>query len=84
MVYSVVPTVLYEQGVRGLLYLDDHHPAHVHCFVGDGQIVVLLEPGVAVRETHGRVTAAEQRRVLALVEARRGRLLRRWREIHGR
>jgi hypothetical protein len=78
-----VPTVLHERGVRGVLYLDDHHPPHVHCFVGAGQLVVLLEP-VTVRETHGRVTASERRRVLALVQARRGRLLRRWGEIHGR
>ena len=84
LVYPVVPTVLREQGVRGLLSLDDHAPPHVHCFVGDGEIVVELEPAVAVREEHGRLTVAERRRVLALVRARRGRLLRRWRRIHGR
>ena len=84
LVYSVVPTGLREQGVRGLLSLDDHAPPHVHCFVGDGEVVVDLEPAVAVREEHGRLTVAERRRVLALVQARRGRLLRRWRRIHGR
>ena len=84
LIYSVVPTVLREQGVRGLLSLDDHAPPHVHCFAGDGEIVVEPEPAVAVREEHGRLTVAERRRVLALVQARHGRLLRRWRRIHGR
>jgi hypothetical protein len=84
VVYSFVPTVLDEQGVRGMLYVDDHDPPHVHCFVGDGELVVAFEPAVAVREAHGRLTGAERRRVLDLVRTNRGYLLRRWREIHGR
>jgi hypothetical protein len=52
--------------------------------VGDGELVVELAPAVAVREQHGRLTPGERRRVLALVQARRGRLLRRWRTIYGR
>jgi hypothetical protein len=63
-----------------VIYPDDHRPAHVHCFVGGGEVVVLLDPVVRERERRGTVKAQEARRVLALVRERRGFLLGEWRE----
>jgi hypothetical protein len=76
-----VPAVLREAGIRVMIYVNDHLPAHVHCFVGAGEAVVELEPQVALRQAHG-LSAQEQRRVLSLVEVRRGQLSRAWRRLH--
>jgi hypothetical protein len=77
-----VPTVLSVAGIRVAIHLNDHPPAHVHGFVGDGEVVVSLEPAVRERERRGQVTAQEARRVLALVRANRGRLLTEWRRYY--
>jgi len=78
----VVPTVLHVGGIRVVIYPNDHRPAHVHCFVGDGAVVVLLEPELEARERVG-VKAQEVARVLAAVRRHRGFLLQEWRRIHG-
>jgi hypothetical protein len=74
-----VTTVLRLAGVRVVVHTNDHPPPHVHCFVGDGEVLVLLAPEVRERERRGRVPAQEARRVLALVRANRGFLLAEWR-----
>jgi hypothetical protein len=76
-----VPVVLREAGVRVVIYVNDHRPAHVHCFAGSGGAVVELEPQVTLRAAYG-LSAQEQRRILDLVEARRGQLSRAWRRLH--
>ena len=83
MVHCGVPTVLDIAGIRVTITMNDHQPPHVHCFVGDGEVVVLLESSVRGRGRRGRVTVQEARRVLALVRDNRAELLEAWRAIHG-
>lgn len=78
-------TVLREAGLRVVIFVDDHAPAHVHVF-GDGEAKVQLrgadgEP-VLVR-TQG-MNRAEARRALRVVRASRDFLASRWEAIHGR
>jgi len=82
MVHYAVPTVLHVGGLRIAISPNDHLPAHVHCFVGDGTVVVLLEPAPAARERVG-VKAPEVARVLAAVRRHRGFLTQEWRRIRG-
>ena len=77
-----MPTVLHASGVRVVIYPNDHAPPYAHCFVGDGEVVVLLEPAVAAREQE-RVKAQEVARALAVVRRHRGFLTEAWRRIHG-
>jgi hypothetical protein len=78
-----VPTELNVQGIRVMVYPDDHGPAHVHCTVAGAGAVLLLEPAVAVRGTT-RMRPGDVRRAVALVQANRPRLLEAWRALHER
>ena len=83
MAHLPVPTVLSVAGIRVTINLNDHQPPHVHCYVGDGVVLVLLEPSVRERARRGRVTARDVRRVLSLVGDNRAELLEAWSAIHG-
>jgi len=79
-----VPTVLREDGLRVVIYTDDHPPPHVHVF-GDGETKIDLmgedgEPAV-VRSVGANF--AEARRALRIVREKQAYLLERWNEIHG-
>ena len=69
-------------GLRVVIFLDDHEPAHVHVF-GDGHAKInIADKAVlvwAVGMTHG-----ELRRAMKVVSSQRIALLARWRDIHGR
>ena len=76
-----MPTVLRIEGLRVVIYPNDHSPAHVHV-IGPGWVVVvdLLEP--EVREVIG-CNEREARRVLHLVADRQMMLMEAWRRYHG-
>jgi hypothetical protein len=72
-------------GLRVVIFVDDHEPAHVHVF-GDGEAKINLagpgdEPELvwAVGMTRGEV-----RKAMALVREHRRDFAARWRQIHGR
>ncbi|HEX6860843.1 MAG TPA: DUF4160 domain-containing protein [Caulobacteraceae bacterium] len=80
-----VPTVMTIDGLRVVIYPNDHEPAHVHV-MGDGN-----EARFALEGPGGEVTLIEnygfRSRVISTIEAalnrRREDLIGRWREIHG-
>ena len=77
-------TIHRASGLRVVIYVDDHEPAHVHVF-GDGAAKIDLagasgEP-VLVRAVG--MKRSEVRRAMALVREHRESFLARWREIHG-
>ena len=76
-----MPTVLRIDGLRVVIYPNDHPPAHVHV-IGPGWVVVVNLLGPEVREVIGS-NEAEARRVLRLITERQAALLEAWRRYHG-
>jgi hypothetical protein len=77
-------TVHRAQGLRVVIFTNDHLPAHVHVF-GDGQAKInLLGPdGLPDLVWAEGMSRSEVRRAMAVVIAEQQRLLERWRELHG-
>lgn len=76
-----MPTVMRIDGLRVVIYPNDHPPAHVHV-LGPGWVVVINLITPQVRETIG-CTEHEARRVLRVVASRRAALMDAWGRIHG-
>lgn len=77
-------TVLRANGLRVIIFKDDHHPAHVHVF-GDGQAKINLAGAQAAPElvwVEG-MTRGEVRRAMRVVVEHQAELLAHWRKIHG-
>ena len=73
-------TVLRAAGMRFVIYVDDHEPAHVHV-IGDGEARVEIR---AVRLISNRgMSKRDLARALAIVLEHRQALILRWEEIHG-
>lgn len=77
-------TVLRADGLRIVIYLNDHQPAHVHVF-GDGEakISLLGADGAPDLVWADGMTRVGLRRAVRLVAERQAFLLRRWEDIHG-
>jgi hypothetical protein len=80
-----VVTVLRSQGLRVIIFTNDHLPAHVHV-IGDGEAKIDLRgPDGAPRLVWADgMTRAEVRRALRIVSEHHAFLVARWEEIHGR
>ena len=78
-------TVVRAGGLRVVIYLNDHMPAHVHVF-GDGEAKInLLGPGGTPELVWAdAMTRSEVRRAVRLVAAHHAALLQHWERIHGR
>ncbi len=78
-------TVLRSEGMRVVIFLDDHYPAHVHVF-GDGAAKInLLGPdGSPELVWADGMTRGEVRRAMRIVIGQQALLLARWEDIHGR
>lgn len=77
-------TVLRSGGLRVVIYLDDHEPAHVHV-LGDGEAkfdLGVASGTIALVWSRGFANA-DVRRAFRLVRAHRDELIERWRNIHG-
>ncbi len=51
-----MPTILRLDGLRVMIYVDDHRPAHVHVIAADGEAVFVLncpDGPPKLRERHG-------------------------------
>lgn len=76
-------SVLRAEGLRVVIFANDHHPAHVHVF-GNGEAKIDLcgddGPELVWAQDMSR---AELRRALRIVSDQRMQLLARWKEIHG-
>lgn len=77
-------TVLREHGLRVMIFVDDHEPAHVHVF-GDGHAKINLLGGNGNPELvwAAGMKRGEVRQAIRLVQANRDFLQTRWRDIHG-
>ncbi|PZR35814.1 DUF4160 domain-containing protein [Caulobacter segnis] len=77
-------TVLRVEGLRIVIFSNDHEPAHVHVF-GDGEakINLLGDEGNAELVWTVGFSRADVRRAVAVVDDHREMLLTRWSEMHG-
>jgi hypothetical protein len=77
-------TVHRAHGLRIVVFVDDHEPAHVHVF-GDGQAKINLVGANGAPELVwvDAMKRGEVRRAMKIVTEQQDRLLTRWREIHG-
>ena len=77
-------TVHREGGLRVVIFLQDHEPAHVHV-MGDGHAKInLLGPdGAPELVWVDGMTRAEVRRAMRIVAEQQAVLIARWRTIHG-
>jgi len=77
-------TIYRAYGLRVVIFVDDHEPAHVHVF-GDGQAKINLvgrdgQPELIWAEGMKR---SEVRRAMQIVSEQRDAFLAQWRNIHG-
>ena len=76
-------TICRASGLRVVIFINDHEPAHVHVF-GDGEAKIKLggrgEPELVWAVG---MTRREVRRAMAVVTEHHEAFLARWREIHG-
>jgi hypothetical protein len=77
-------TLLRAHGLRVVIFVDDHQPAHVHVF-GDGQAKINLRGAAGVPQLiwADDMTRAEVRRAMRIVLEQQAFLLERWKDIHG-
>ena len=77
-------TVHRAEGLRVVVFVNDHEPAHVHVF-GDGEAKIDLVGGDGDPELIYAIgmTRAEIRRAVRAVKEQQTYLLKRWSEIHG-
>lgn len=78
-------TVLRAEGMRVVIFANDHEPAHVHVLVADGEAKVDLlgTGGVPELVRADGLGRADVRRALRLVQDRQAFLLARWEQMHG-
>ncbi len=76
-----MPTVLRIDGLRVVIYPNDHPPAHVHV-IGPGWVVVVELLRAEVREAIG-CDEREARGALRMIVEHRDQLLAAWRRLHG-
>lgn len=77
-------TVLRASGLRVVIYVNDHLPAHVHVF-GDGEAKInLVGDGAPNLAWADGMTRGEVRRSMWVVAEQLTFLLQRWEDIHGR
>ena len=77
-------TVLRADGLRVVIYVNDHLPAHVHVF-GDGEAKInLVGNGAPNLVWADSMTRGEVRRAMRVVVEQLAFLLQRWEDIHGR
>jgi hypothetical protein len=78
-------TVLRAEGLRIVIYVNDHLPAHVHVF-GDGEAKINLVgiEGLPELVWADRMTRGEIRRSMRVVAEQQALLLQRWETIRDR
>ncbi|QRM42878.1 DUF4160 domain-containing protein [Rhizobium sp. BG4] len=77
-------TIFRADGLRFVIFVDDHEPAHVHVF-GDGEAKINLlglsgEPELIWADGMKR---GDIRKAMRIVEEQQGAFLESWRNIHG-
>lgn len=84
--YAVaMPTIIRFDGLRAVIYPNDHRPAHVHVIGKGGEAVFILNCPSGppeLRESY-RFNSPELKRIAAALAAELLALCAKWREIHG-
>ena len=77
-------TIHREAGLRFIIFVDDHEPAHVHV-VGDGHAKINLAgtDGAPELVSNDGFKAGELRKALRIVTEQQAAMLAKWNEIHG-
>jgi Domain of unknown function (DUF4160) len=77
-------TIFRSQGLRVVIFTDDHEPAHVHVF-GDGHVKInLLGEGDEPELIFARdMKRSDIRRAVQIVIDNQSEFLEHWRDIHG-
>lgn len=73
-------TVWTQNGVSVRIYTHDHPPPHVHCKVGNGEVVINLDP-ISIRSEKG-VKAKEVKKALKVVKDKQDFLISEWQRIN--
>ena len=82
---EIVPTVLGFDGLRGVIYPNDHRPAHIHVIGRSCEAVFNLNCSagpIELRENY-RFSRREIERILDFLHQHIQELCRAWEEIHG-
>ena len=75
-----MPTVLRIHGFDVQIYTRDHEPPHVHCWKGNAELVIDLDP-ISIRENNG-MKKGDARQALAIMVAHQQFLLTEWNKVH--
>jgi Domain of unknown function (DUF4160) len=79
--------IINENGLRVMIYANDHRPAHVHIWGAGFEIVALLNCPVGPleeREVKGDISKAGVRKVLKSLQPKVSEMCKAWRKQHGR
>ena len=80
-----MPTIFRQDGFDVMIYLNDHRPAHLHIFKGEGEVVIYIGNAKRppnVRENMG-MSRKDERAALIIVAEHQERFLAEWSKIHG-
>lgn len=77
-------TVHREAGLRFIIFVDDHEPAHVHV-IGDGVARINLSgpEGRPELVSNDGLKTGDLRKAMRIVTREQAAMLEKWREIHG-
>ena len=80
-----MPTILRLEGLRIMIYVNDHPPPHVHVIKAGAQARIALgsDAGRASLIANDGLSRRELAVAIEAVDQNRPLLLQRWREIHG-
>jgi hypothetical protein len=76
-----MPTIHRANGLRFVIYLDDHLPAHVH-IIGGGEAKISIEPDIKLIWQRG-FSNLDIKKALDVVKTEQVEFLSRWNMIHG-
>ena len=80
-----MPTILRFDGLRAVIYPNDHRPAHVHVIGNGGEAVFILncpKGPPELRESY-RFNSSELNRIASALWEKLSALCAKWSEIHG-
>jgi hypothetical protein len=81
-----MPTILRKNGLRVVIYPNDHLPSHVHVIKGDGEVRINLgdeKTAPDLLSIIGKISDKNVAKALYLVKDNQFELLTKWREIRG-
>ena len=78
-----MPTVLFEEGFRVMIFPEDHEPPHVHVLKAGGEAKIRIDGAEPVVLKVRRLSPKDEDRALSLVSENQQFLLECWEKIDG-